>query len=638
MVDLSSLNAKQLESVKWNDGPLLVLAGPGSGKTRVLTYRIARIVEERAGEHFRILGLTFTNKAAAEMRKRIEDLVPNAGERTLLTTFHSFSTGLLRQHGHHVGLRPDFTILSQAADRESVLDEAIRKTRKDHHEVAYRGERLLPLVTRLLDYGLTADGAIKFLQKRNPNGAEVIGTIYKNYRHLMIENNELDFGGIIAETLRLLEEMPAIRKQISRIYPYVCVDEFQDTNLTQYRLISKIVNPSTKNLFVVADDDQIIYQWNGADPERLKALKRDFDMDVLQLPENYRCPPEVINVANKLIQRNLSHDPDKTPSIPHKQSGESNVIRVKDFASVDEEADWVALDIAQQPKESLCTCVVLARTRRILERILQALESQNVQGYLAMRKDEFSSSPMVWLHAMLRLANARQDSEQLRRICKSFFDLEGINLIVGDIVSDSAAMEGDYLRAWQRAALQQEQLNPRTEEILCESVPRLADKLDFQAFIEDSFAWFEKLLDIGSVSDDKITEYDEEKRTWHNLQNEVVSEFGREQVTLNVLLQGLDLRSKMPIPPNDAVPCFTIHASKGMEFDHVYLVGLVEDQLPSWAAVKKGDDSREMQEERRNCFVAITRVQESLTLTYPHEVSGRTKEPSRFLREMGFVN
>ena len=637
MVDLSSLNANQLESVNWNDGPLLVLAGPGSGKTRVLTYRIARMIEETAGKHFRILGLTFTNKAAAEMRKRIEELVPNASERTLLTTFHSFGAGLLRQHGHHIGLRPDFTILSQAVDRESVLDGAIERTRKDHHEVAYRGEQLLPLVTRLLDDGLTADEAVEFLQKRHGNGAEVIGTIYKNYRQLMIENNELDFGGIIAETLRLLEEKPAIKKQISRIYPYVCVDEFQDTNLIQYHLVSEIVNPLTKNLFVVADDDQIIYQWNGADPERLKALEHDFDMAVRQLPENYRCPPEVINVANKLIQHNSSHNPDKATLIAHKQSGEGNVIRVKDFASVDEEADWVASDIAQRPKESLCNCVVLARTRRVLERILNALETQNVRGYLAMRKDEFLSSPMVWLHAMLRLANARQDSEQLRRICKSFFNLEGIKLIVRDIMSDSAAKEGDYLRAWQRAALQQEGLNPETKKVLRESVPKLADKLDFWTFIEDGFAWFEELPDIGSVSDNERTEYDEEKITWHNLQQEVVSEFGREHVTLNVLLQGFDLRSKTPTPSQDAVPCFTIHASKGMEFDHVYLVGLVEDQLPSWAAVKKGDDSREMQEERRNCFVAITRVQERLTLTYPHEVSGRTKEPSRFLREMGLV-
>ncbi len=638
MVNLSSLNANQLESVNWNEGPLLVLAGPGSGKTRVLTYRIARIIEETAGKHFRILGLTFTNKAAAEMRKRIESLVPNARERTLLTTFHSFGVGLLRQHGHHIGLRPDFTVLPQVIDRESVLDEAIERTHEEHCEVAYRGEQLLPLVTRLLDYSVPADGAIEFLQTHNVNEAEVKGTIYRNYRHLMIKNNQLDFGGIIAETLSLLQEKPAIRKLISRIYPYICVDEFQDTNLAQYRVLRSIVNPFTKNLFVVADDDQIIYQWNGADPNRLKALKRDFGMSVLQLPENYRCPPEVIDVANKLIEHNLCHDFGRAALTAHKQSIGSNVIRVKDFASFDEEANWVARDIAFRAKKSRCKCVVLARTRRLLKRVLEALEDHSVPGYLAMRKDEFVSSPMVWLHAILRLANARQDREQLRRVCKSFFDIEGINLIVKDIMSDAAAEEGDYLRAWQRAALQREELESKTKWFLSGAVPKLADKLDFWNFIKDSFAWFEELPERGSLFDDSITEYKAEKCTWHELVEEVVSEVGQGQVTLNVLLQGLDLRSKTPSPPKDAVPCFTIHASKGMEFDHVYLVGLVEDQLPIWAAVKKGDDSHEMQEERRNCFVAITRVQKSLTLTRSHKVSSWPKEPSRFLREMGLVN
>lgn len=638
MVDLLSLNANQLESVNWNEGPLLVLAGPGSGKTRVLIYRIARIIEETAGKHFRILGLTFTNKAAAEMRKRIESLVPNAGERTLLTTFHSFGVGLLRQHGHHIGLRPDFTILSQVVDRESVLNEAIERTCAEHGEVNYRGQQLLPYITRLLDYSVKTDDVIEFLKKRNVNRAEVIGTIYRNYRHLMIENNQLDFGGIIAETLRLLQEKTAIRKQIIRIYPYVCVDEFQDTNLAQYRILCSIVNSSTKNLFVVADDDQIIYQWNGADPNRLKELQSDFDMSVIQLPESYRCPLEVITIANKLIEHNPCHDSGKAALIAHKQSSNGNVIRVKNFTSFDEEVNWVASDIALRTKESRCNCVVLARTRRILEQVLESLESHNVPGYLAMRKDEFVSSPMVWLHAMLRLANARQDSEQLRRICKSFFDLEGINLLVKDIISDSAAAEGDYLRAWQRAVLQREQLHPQTKKFLSEAVLKLADRLDFWSFIEASFAWFEKPSKTVPAFDDNITEYKEEKDTWHDLVNEVVSECGREQVTLNVLLQGLDLRSKTSVPPKDSVPCFTIHTSKGMEFEHVYLVGLVEDQLPNWAAVKKGDDSREMQEERRNCFVAITRVQEKLTLTYSHKVSGRSREPSRFLREMRLVN
>jgi DNA helicase-2/ATP-dependent DNA helicase PcrA len=168
-------------------------------------------------------------------------------------------------------------------------------------------------------------------------------------------------------------------------------------------------------------------------------------------------------------------------------------------------------------------------------------------------------------------------------------------------------------------------------------VPQLAEKLDFWNFVSSSFKWFEHLPEIGPESSERMAEFEEEKLTWQSLVNEVVGQYGREQLTLNALLQELDLRSKTPSPPKNAVPCFTIHGSKGMEFNHVYLVGMVEDQLPSWAAVKKGDNSREMQEERRNCFVAITRAQESLTLTYSRQVFGWPKEPSRFLNEMALL-
>ena len=180
-------------------------------------------------------------------------------------------------------------------------------------------------------------------------------------------------------------------------------------------------------------------------------------------------------------------------------------------------------------------------------------------------------------------------------------------------------------------------LSLSTRSFLESSVSRLADRLEFWGFIDESFKWFEELPEIGPASADLGADFEEEKATWCSLVDEVVSQYGREQVTLNVLLQELDLRSKTPTPPRDSVPCFTIHASKGMEFDHVYVVGLVEDQLPSWAAVKKGDDSREMQEERRNCYVAITRAQESLTLTYANRVFGWVKAPSRFLKEMELV-
>ena len=636
-IDLSSLNTNQLTSVNWAEGPLLVLAGPGSGKTRVLTYRIARILEETAGQPFRILGLTFTNRAAAEMRNRIDALVPDAGERVLLTTFHSFGVGVLRQHGHHIGLRPDFAILSQAVDREAVLDEAILRTQGENGEAAFRAEGLLPVINRLLDDCVPPDGAARVLRQRGTRNADAIGAVYTKYREVMLTTSQLDFGGLIAETIRLLDDFPAVRRLISRVYSFVCVDEFQDTNLAQYRILRNIVGQPRRNLFVVADDDQIIYQWNGADPERLKSLQRDFGMRTLQLPENYRCPPDVVDIANKLIAHNLSRDVNKADLIANRSNSQGGVVRVRAFASFDEEADWVASEIARLDGAARADCVVLARTRKLLERVIEALESHGLKGHLEIRKNEFVSGPMIWLHAMLRLANARQDREQLRRVCKSFFGLEGISLAVGDVIADAAAEEGDYLRAWQRMALRRDGLEPETRDLLEQAVTGLADRLDFRSFVEASFRWFDGLPGRLPPGDDGLSEYDGERDTWRDLTREVTAELGRDQVTLNTLLQGLDLRAKTPRPPEGGIVCYTIHMAKGLEFRHVYLVGLVEEHLPSWTAIRKGDESQEMQEERRNCFVAITRVQDGLTLTYSGEVFGWPKRPSRFLREMELV-
>ena len=636
--ELTSLNENQRKAVQWQEGPLLVLAGPGSGKTRVLTYRIARIISKTPDKYFRILGLTFTNKAAAEMRERIETLVPKANERTHLTTFHSFAADLLRQHGHHINLRPDFTILSQDTDRQILLDEAIGEVKEIDADakIKYSGEKLLPLITRLLDHSVTSDDVTNVLSSNKISEPEVIGAIYKAYRRRMIKDNKLDFGGLIAEAYSLLEQKTAVRKQIHRIYPYVCVDEFQDTNLSQYQILKHLVNPSTRNLFVVADDDQIIYQWNGASPERLYALRDDFKMKVLQLPENYRCPPQVIDIANGLIVHNIGRSEDKERLRARKADGEQSPIRIMDFDTFDQEAQWVAKDIAERPIDERGKCVVLARTRRLLERIIRVLvDEEEVPAYLAMRKNEFIGAPMRWLHAVLRLANARQDREQLRRVCKAFFTLEGIDLNVKDIMSFASTDEGDYLRAWRKAILQQDGLEQHSRDFLVKSIPILSDRLDFEHFIRDAFEWFERLPENSPETWEHFTEFTEEKKTWQALVNDIMSQYGREQVTLHLLLQELDLRSKAPKPSNNAVPCFTIHASKGMEFNHVYLIGMVEDQLPSWAAVQKGDSSREMQEERRNCFVAITRAQESLTMSYSRAVFGWPKTPSRFLKEMG---
>ena len=636
-LDLNTLNENQLAAVQWQDGPLLVLAGPGSGKTRVLTFRIARLIETSPGKHFKILGLTFTNKAAAEMRERIENLVPNAGERTQLTTFHSFAADILRQHGHHLGLRPDFTLLSQDTDRHALLDEAIANVDLSQSRLSITGERLLPLVNRLIENDIAPDIAADVLSRGALDEPETLAAIYAKYRSLMISNNTLDFAGLIAETLNLLRTRSGVQRQIQRVYAYICVDEFQDTNLTQAKILQLLVNPLTKNLFVVADDDQIIYQWNGASPERLWALRQEFDMQLLQLPQNYRCPPAVVELANKLIANNFSRSPEKMALLAHKTTASNDIIRVREFDTVDNEVAWIASDIAARPAPARLSCVVLARTRKLLDLAVDALISSGLPGFLATRKTEFESASLRWLHAVLRLANAPSSREQLSRICKSFYSLEGINVSASDVVAQASTADGNYLRAWAGVVLAREGLSDDARILIKNMISKLIDRLDFWAFLKEGFAWLDGLPDTKPDPDGVFNEYREEKATWDDLVGDVCAQYGRSEVTLHLLLQELDLRSKSPPPPKNGIPCYTIHSAKGMEFDHVYLMGLVEDQLPSWAAIKKGDDSRDMQEERRNCFVAITRSQETLTLTYSHKVSGWAKNPSRFLREMQVI-
>jgi DNA helicase II / ATP-dependent DNA helicase PcrA len=638
MVDLSSLNDRQLEAANWQDGPLLVLAGPGSGKTKVLTSRIARIIEESSNQHFRILALTFTNKAAAEMRQRIELLVPGSGNRVLLTTFHSFAGDVLRQHGHLIGLKPDFTIITQDGERIALLDEAIAKTDLNGHYDNFSGERLLPLINRMLENDVSSDSISKMVAALPFEQQQPVQDIYAAYRSHLISCNSLDFPTLIAEAVRIFREVPAACKQVRRIYKFICVDEFQDTNLSQYHLLTLLINEETKNLFVVADDDQIIYQWNGASPERLNKLRSDFGMTLVQLPANYRCPPAVIEIANKLIANNATRSVDKQSLQALKPTMDGQAIRFGRFDTFEEELLWVASDIASRTEPERARCVVLARTRKALEGALDQLTAQGVPAYLAMRKDEFVSAPLRLLHSALRLANNPQDREQARRLCKAFYALEGLQIDPANVMSSSDSFDGSALRAFASIALGREESSTQTSAFLSSAISSLTDKLDFRLFTKSTFGWAESLQDTANNADDPFVEYSDEKSTWLDLVADIDGQFGSENVTLNVLLQELDMRSKAAAPAKGAIPCFTIHASKGMEFGHVYLIAMVEDQLPSWAAVKKGPSSREMQEERRNCFVAITRTEDSLTMTYSQRVFGWNKAPSRFLSEMGLIS
>lgn len=629
MSEVLTLNKSQKMAVEWETGPLLILAGQGSGKTRVLADRIARLIENSPDKFFNILTFTFTEKVASDMRERISEIVPYAAERTLLTPFHSFSANLLRQHGHFLSLKPDFTIMVQERERYSLLEEAI--TQSDFGNSRLSCEILLPIITRMIENNVTIDKAVSELNDTPTSHSIEIASVYRNYRNLMLDRNTFDIFGLVAEALNLLEKYPVVRKHIQTIYPYVCVDEFQETNVSQYMILQKLVNETTKNLFVVADGEQFIHRRNGANPARLQQLRDEFNMKLLHLPESYRCPSEVVDIANKLITHNQNRFVEDQEIAVSKVNYGIPIIKLKSFTQYSEEADWVAESIASRSSSERSKCVVLARTKQLLAQVVVALLNRGIKAYLATSKNEFECAPLQWLHSVLQLANYRYSYEHLRKVCIAFQKLENIEVDVNDVILNAITGEYDYARCWAEYMLALAPISKSARNLIKSSlIPRLLDKLDFWKFQEDSFVWFDSFSDANEVGN----EYQEEKGTWQQFLKAVVDQYGKREVTLHLLLRELDFRLMSPKPLNDAVPCLTIRSTNGMEFNHVYLVGMVEDQIPSRAAIKEGDNSREMEEERRICFAAITRTRETLTLTYSKKLNGLPQSPSRFLHEM----
>lgn len=626
-INLNGLNENQRKAVLWNDGPMLVLAGPGSGKTRVLTLRVARLLEER--EDVSVLALTFTNKAAAEMRERVDRLIGQRADRAHLCTFHSFATDVLRQHGSHLGIRPDFTLLSQDEDRLALLEPLAKNRRVDEHLVPIPTDQknLLSLLDRL--FADSYDGSSKAPSLvRTPSW---VPEIFSDYCNALVAANRLDFGSLLHFARRLLREKPGVARVLRLGWTHVCVDEFQDTNKTQYDLLRLLVGEQGPNLFVVGDDDQIIYQWTGASPERLKALRSDYEMEVVQLPENYRCPPGIIELANKLIAHNRLRAADKKPLVAFRSANlNHDVVRYTAFTTQDEEVSFVARDIQTRgliPGD----CVVLARTARLLQRAVSALCSEGFLAYVARRKNEFDTPVVRVVFNALRLANARHDRDILRRLCVAWKDLMDVTLEVEDIAAAAGLMGGDFLRAWADAAGVgiNAKIDTSQTALLDRIIVSLVDRLDFQRVID----WF--LTEGWKLWDDPLDEVADEITTWNDLHGDLVREHSPEDLTLNLYLQQMDLASKAPLPSPGAIRCMTVHGAKGLEFKHVYLIGMAQEVMPSFQALKKGSRGWDLEEERRTCFVAITRVQETLTLTRAREYDGWSRGPSQFLVEMG---
>jgi DNA helicase II / ATP-dependent DNA helicase PcrA len=360
-------------------------------------------------------------------------------------------------------------------------------------------------------------------------------------------------------------------------------------------------------------------------------------MDVIQLPTNYRCPSAVIDLANNLICNNLDRSADKQPLIAHKAPCDDSPICLQRLNTQEEEVEWVANHILDRGRVQWGCCAVLGRARWLLEAVVKKLNALDVPAVISVRKDEFQSHPFRWLHASLRLANNRQDREQLRRVRKAFYEMEGLDIDMPLPAAEMMEPTADLLRDWITEALSRSELERWTSEFFTRIRQLTVGEFDPNRFISESLIWFNAVLARADVAyRDGFEDFAEELTTWQELLRSTQAKYVGDGLSLPVLLQEFDLCSKAPSAPPDAVRCFTIHAAKGMEFDHVYVIGLAEGVLPSWQSVKEGDQCPSLREERRNCFVAITRTQTSLILTYARRYNG-SKDPSRFLAEMGLI-
>ena len=464
--------------------------------------------------------------------------------------------------------------------------------------------------------------------KRLPAWAPLL---HKGYCEALSANNRLDFGTLLHFARLLLTEKTGVARVLRLSWSYLCVDEFQDTNRAQYDLLRLIAPGRQHNLFVVGDDDQIIYAWRGASPERFTALRRDYEIAVVQLPQCYRCPVPIITLANRLIAHNVGRISSKMPIAARNEANlHCDVVRYKEFVSPEQEAAFVPADIAAREVRA-ADCVVLGRTAKLIDRVAAALDDHGYEACVNRRKNQFESPAVRVLVEALRLANARHDRHILRRLCLAWYSLTGALLEADAVAAAAALVGGDFLRAWADAAGGNG--SGRAAYVVERIQTDLVDSLAFTTIVDWFFERGWKSWNGNGAGN--LTA--EEVKTWRILHKDIAREYNG-NLTLNVYLQKLDLSSKTPDPGPNAVRCLTVHGAKGLEFKHVYLIGMAQEVMPSFLALRKGPQSRELEEERRNCFVAITRAEETLTITRSQHYYGYSKQPSQFLAEMGIMS
>ena len=633
-----TLNPPQKEAVFHTEGPLLILAGAGSGKTRVLTHRIACLMEEKGVNPCNILAITFTNKAAQEMRERVDKLVGMGAESIWVSTFHSACVRILRRHIDFLGFDNHFAIYD-TEDQKTVIKEVCRRLNIDTK--IYKERTLMAKISHAKDELISPEE-----MELNAGGdfnEKKIAAVYKEYQATLRKNNALDFDDLIVKTVELFQNCPDVLEYYQERFQYIMVDEYQDTNTAQFKFVSLLAS-KYQNLCVVGDDDQSIYKFRGANIGNILGFEKAFPgAKVIRLEQNYRSTENILEAANRVIENNTERKPKRLWT----ENGAGDKVHFRQFLNGFEEAEYVVGEITKARRNGDCNykdCAVLYRTnaqsRLFEEKFLLANVPYKIVGGINF----YARKEIKDLLCYLKTVSNAKDDVAVRRILN--VPKRGIGAATVSKVQDYA----EYMQVSFYDALRV------AEEI--PSIGRSLSKINgFVDFIqslrskEEVYTVRELLEEVirltGYVDELRAEDTEEAKARIENI-DELISKTEmyqetmkaqNEPATLSGFLEEIALVADIDsVDPNqDYVLLMTLHSAKGLEFPKVFLTGMEDGIFPGYMTISSGDPS-DLEEERRLCYVGITRAMKELTLTCAQQrmIRGETQfnRVSRFVREI----
>ena len=633
-----SLNPMQRQAVFHTEGPLLILAGAGSGKTRVLTHRIAYLIQEKEVNPWNILAITFTNKAAQEMRERVDRIAGFGSDAIWVSTFHSTCARILRRHIDNLGYDTNFTIYD-TDDQKSVIKDVCRRLNVDTK--IFKERALLSQISHAKDNLITPDqmemdAAGDFNQKKT-------AMVYREYQAALRKNNALDFDDLIVKTVELFQNCDRVLEYYQERFKYIMVDEYQDTNYAQFKFVSLLAS-RYENLCVVGDDDQSIYKFRGANIENILGYERVFpNAAVIRLEQNYRSTQNILNAANHVIANNA----ERKEKTLWTETEEGPKIHFRQFMNGFEEAEYIAGEISKAHREGLCQyrdCAILYRTNAQSRLFEEKFINANIPYKIVGGVNFYARKEIKDLLCYLKTVDNARDDLAVQRIIN--VPKRGIGATTLGRVQDYADKMGISLYEALRVA----------EEV--PSIGRSLSKIDgFVTFIQmlkskaQAYTVEDLLKEIieltGYVKELEAEDTEEARARIENI-DELISktvtyqqtmEEQDQPATLAGFLEEVALVADIDTvdPEQDYVLLMTLHSAKGLEFPRVFMAGMETGIFPSYMSINYGDGS-ELEEERRLCYVGITRAMKELTMTCARQrmVRGETQynKVSQFVQEI----